>query len=356
MIINLVLCLVINFFIIMFFNAFNKKNYFLDKVSKDHAIHQDKIYKLGALIILIDLLAVFIFYSEYFTSDVKTIITYSLLVLFIGGYEDLKSTDRFTWRLILTIIISICFVLLNNFYIYNLNLGVKWIDTMFINSIFLKFIVTIFCLNTIMHAFNFLDGVNGNLSFYIIILLLSIFSILKIENFYYGDLKFLWQVGIFLILLIVIFNFPKPKIFIGDGGAYFFGFYISALLIYMSQTISFEKISIWYYANLMIFPFTEVFISFFRRIFFNKKKPTSADNKHMHHLIYNNLISFNFKKKLENNTLNSTTAIIMMFVYVPSIILNTKFYSNPVYLKMIFYGSFIFFIITYMILYRTIKK
>tara|TARA_X000000950_G_C13857438_1_gene637162 strand:- start:327 stop:1397 length:1071 start_codon:yes stop_codon:yes gene_type:complete len=337
----------INTFIIFIVTKFNTKNLFLDRVDKKHAIHDFKVFKLGGLLVFLNLI-LFIF-LEFYTlpSNLFNFFIFSLAVSSIGIFEDYKSTDKFTWRLFLILIISTYFVISNNFFINNLNLGLNLIDNLYNSNNYIKILVTIFCINTVIHSFNFIDGVNGNLNIYILSILTSIFIVLNLEKMFVFEFKIIFEILLYLVISLFFFNYPKPLIFMGDGGAYFFGALVSSFVILLSINISYDKISIWYYANLMIFPFTEMFISFFRRIFFNKKKPTSADKKHLHHLvlkIFENKLFFVNKSK---NILNSSVALIILIIYFPTILFSTFFYNDEIILKYIFYTSFIFFILIY---------
>ena len=201
-----------------------------------------------------------------------------------------------------------------------------------------------------------MDGVNGNLNFFILSILVSILFVLSEEGMFINDYKILWNISFLLIISIFFFNYPKPVIFMGDGGAYFMGFLMSSFLILMSNNISHDRISIWYYANLMIFPFTEMFVSFFRRIVINKQKPTMADKKHLHHLIMDTLNNINFIRLKSKNYKNSSTAIVVLLIYIFPIIFTTIYYYNQDVLKLIFYVSFILYIVTYYFIFKFVRN
>ena len=312
----------INTFIIFIVSKFNTKNLFLDRVDKKHAIHDFKVFKLGGLLVFLNLILFIVLEFNALPSNLFIFFIFALAVSSIGIFEDYKSTDKFTWRLYL-------------------------IDNLYNSNNYIKILVTIFCINTIIHSFNFIDGVNGNLNIYILSILTSIFIVLNLEKIFIFEFKIIFEILLYLVISLFFFNYPKPLIFMGDGGAYFFGALVSTFVILLSINISYDNISIWYYANLMIFPFTEMFISFFRRIFFNKKKPTTADNKHLHHLILNILKNKIFFVDKSKNTLNSSVALISLIIYFPTILFSTLFYNNEIILKYIFYTSFIFFILIY---------
>lgn len=356
MILNLLIFFFTNTSLYIIVKKYERFEYFLDKSTKRHAIHDSNIFKLGGLFILINSLLIILLEINNFSDDLKIIFLYSILVSLVGIYEDFKPTDKFSWRLLIIIFISLIFTFLNSFYVNNLNIGLEFLDNLLENYVLVKILVTIFCINTIVHSFNFMDGVNGNLNFFILSILVSILFVLSKEEMFINDYKILWNISFLLIISIFFFNYPKPVIFMGDGGAYFMGFLISSFLILMSNNISHDRISIWYYANLMIFPFTEMFISFFRRIAINKQKPTIADKKHLHHLIMDTLNNINFIRLKSKNYKNSLTAIVVLLIYIFPIIFTTIYYYNQAFLKLIFYVSFILYIITYYFIFKFVRN
>ena len=79
------------------------------------------------------------------------------------------------------------------------------------------------CFLFIINGANLIDGFNGLLSINLII----INSILVYINLNNGNTEFsVFIIGQIIILLsFLLFNFPKAKIFLGDSGAYLFGFF-----------------------------------------------------------------------------------------------------------------------------------
>ena len=109
---------------------------------------------------------------------------------------------------------------------------------------------------------------------------LPIFIFLKIISYYndfiiVSDIKFL----IFLLLILFIFNI-KQKLFLGDGGSYIISFVIGSFLINFYKE---NLISPYYIVLLLWYPAYENLFSICRKIVFNKK-PSEADNQHLHQL------------------------------------------------------------------------
>ena len=130
------------------------------------------------------------------------------------------------------------------------------------------------------HMF-FIDGVNNLCSLNFLIILIFIFLISRELNAFYIE-KFVF-ILILSMAVFVLFNF-YGKNFLGDGGVYGFSFLIGIVIIQLS---SFDnKISPYFFANLLWYPAFENLFSIVRRSII-KKKNYIADNYHIHHLIFN---------------------------------------------------------------------
>ena len=83
-------------------------------------------------------------------------------------------------------------------------------------------------------------------------------------------------------------NWPRGKIFLGDGGAYLLGFWLAelcVLLVVRNPDFVFARLGL----ALMIYPVFETIFTIYRRSFLQKKSPGQPDSMHLHQLIYKNL-------------------------------------------------------------------
>ena len=90
------------------------------------------------------------------------------------------------------------------------------------------------------------------------------------------------------ILGFLAWNWPKGKIFMGDGGAYLIGFTLaelSVLLIYRNPSIS-----PWFPLLLLVYPVFETLFSIYRRKWVRKATPGQPDALHLHQLIFKRII------------------------------------------------------------------
>ena len=153
---------------------------------------------------------------------------------------------------------------------------------------------------------------------------------------------------IITLLIFLLFNFPVAKIFMGDGGAYFFGA-MTALNIILVNNSNFD-ISSFFFCIILFYLFFEVFFSFFRKIYQNKS-PIKPDDKHLHMLSYKIL-----KSKYPNKDCNYINSIIINLSYFILIIPSLLFKENGVLCKYWFFLLIIIYILTYSRLNSFLKK
>ena len=150
------------------------------------------------------------------------------------------------------------------------------------------------------------------------------------------------------LALFLIYNIPKAKIFLGDGGSFFIGTLISLLIIITYNQSN--QISPFYFAILIFYLFFEIFFSVFRKIL-QRKNPFYPDRMHLHMLIYKYL-------KLSNNKIqnhNFMTSLIINISYGILIIPPFFFYQNDFFCKIYFTILILIYLIVYYFLNQKIK-
>ena len=268
---------------------------------KSHSLHHVTIPRVLGVVFPI----VLIFF--YFLDDklLFNLLTISILISSVGFFEDFGLNINAILRLFIQFFSA--FILLFIFNDYSLN---QLEITNFIQSKFFYTALTAFFLTALINAFNFIDGLNGLcIIFSKIVLSIILIIDFKIEIFYFYVLLF----------VILIFNFPKPKSFLGDFGAYILGSFIGLYLIHIfNYEYKFNNISEWFMANLLAYPVIDTFINIVKRSI-SRKSPFMADNNHLHSLIY---------KNINNNSLSTTLILFGLIIFsVPTILYkeNTNF-------------------------------
>ena len=199
----------------------------------------------------------------------------------------------------------------------------------------------------VINGANLIDGYNGLLGFHSLIIIINLFLINYLnEN---NDLTFLLFLVILILLSFLIFNFPKAKVFLGDGGAYLLGVFIAISAI--KTSIANPIISPFYFCILLFYLFFEVFFSFFRKILKEKSSPIHPDRKHLHMLLYKILLKKNNDKLKSNYYVSVIINLIYFLLTIPAILMM----NNGMFCKYYSIVFFIFYIFSYKVAYEKTK-
>ena len=112
-----------------------------------------------------------------------------------------------------------------------------------------------------------------------------------IEDYFIFNISIL-SISIFIGFLFV--NFPFGLIFLGDSGAYFGGFLLSAIAIMLPSRN--PEISSWVSFLICLYPITETLFSIYRKLRRKGHHPSKPDGVHLHMLIYRNISKEKLKK------------------------------------------------------------
>ena len=238
-------------------------------------------------------------------SDAQWIVISSLPIFVIGLAEDSYLKTAPTLRYFLGTISAVCGVLLSGVALNSIDLG--YIDRL-LSVPFAAFIFTVFCIVGLINAVNLIDGIHGLSSGVTVIMSLSFFAVAQRV----GDAE-LANLGIILAaasLGLMILNYPFGKIFMGDLGAYLYGFYIALITIILFGRN--PELPSWGAVLVLFYPLMEIFFSYYRKIFFEKISPIYPDSFHLHLKIYR-LLSLGIKrKKVANGLVMPTLAILWL--------------------------------------------
>ena len=332
-------------FLIFFVTSFFWKNFFsylsLKTYQSKQRLHQDEIPRIAGLIIylFLSIVALFSVKSHY----LNVILISALPIVLIGGKEDLFHNTSPKSRLIMMGLSAGLFIYLLptklpeiNFPLFDQILAID----------FMKEVFFIFSILVIINGNNLIDGVNGNLAFTNIIQLISV----GLLAFMVGDDTIAQLIFLLLIPMIVftLFNFPFGKIFFGDAGAYFYGFAISASVIYLFGTHN-DLLS-WGAVLILIYPSIELLFSFIRKKIFENKSPLTADAKHLHSLIYR------YMNKQNSKFINNSVVIFYLIPLIAAPLLILSMYKNIFGILFILILLFFLYIMAYLFLLNKLSK
>jgi UDP-N-acetylmuramyl pentapeptide phosphotransferase/UDP-N-acetylglucosamine-1-phosphate transferase len=86
------------------------------------------------------------------------------------------------------------------------------------------------------------------------------------------------------LLGFLAWNYPKGKMFLGDGGAYLLGFWLGELAVLLVARHS--EVSPWFPMLLLVYPIFETLYTIYRRRILGGLSPGRPDRMHLHQVIY----------------------------------------------------------------------
>jgi len=280
----------------------------------------------------------------------ETFSTYNLIIFtsifLLGLLSDLNKITSASKRILLQSVLIFSYILVNDLVIIDTRLTL--IDNLLNDFEFLAIFFTFFCIIVLINGTNFIDGLNNLASgYYFVIFIILIFLNLNNPDLIIDQnilFKILLSISIFLF-----FNFFSLT-FLGDSGAYLLAFFSGFYLIELYN----NQINLSPYFIVLIFwyPAYENLFSIIRRLFFEKKKVKSADNCHLHHLLFTAL-SKRFKGV---KFINPLSGLIINFfnliLFFPAIFYSSK---TNILVTLLFIGL-IFYNLTYLVLRFKIKN
>ena len=332
-------------FLVVSKNSHKLKNGILldNNFEKPQAFHETPTTRSGGIAVIISLTVFFEIYYLLYSKVLYDYIFISYSMFLIGFLDDLKiNINPFLRLIFMTLILFIIIFFLP---IKILNVEVPVLIFLMNNHLFSTFFVLL-CFLFIINGANLVDGFNGLLAINLIIINI-VLTYVNISNANV-EFSFLLIAQVIILLAFLLFNFPKAKIFLGDGGAYLLGSVIS-LNIIITNNLN-PNISSFFFCTLLFYLFFEVFFSFFRKLSQNKS-PIHPDNKHLHMLSFYKISSIYGKAK--GNFLNS---VAINFVYLILVTPGLYFIDSPNLSRYWFFILLIIYMILYSRLYRLTKN
>ena len=210
--------------------------------------------------------------------------------------------------------------------------------------------LTVLAVAGLANSVNIIDGFNGLASMCVIMML----GALAYVAFQVGDalLGSLALAGMGAVLGFFVWNFPAGLIFLGDGGAYFLGFFVAELAILL--LVRNPEVSPLFPLLVCVYPIFETLFSIYRRRFLRAVPPSMPDGIHLHSLIYRRFMrwavgSRNAKALTRRNSMTSPYLwALCMFSVVPAVL----FWDRSLVLS----GFLLVFAVTYVALYWRIVR
>ncbi|MFC5474704.1 MraY family glycosyltransferase [Paraherbaspirillum soli] len=263
------------------------------KLTLDHDLdgiqkyHTTAVPRVGGFAVVAGIICTLLFFIIIYPGQIATLHANSAMKLLIaslpavvaGITEDLIKGVSVKVRLTATISSALIASAL-------LGATVQHLDIWGIDSllVFMPFalVVTAIVVAGGANAINIIDGFNGLSG-----------SVIAIISAALGFLA--WQAGDVLVATLAVLslgvavgfllvNYPTGKLFLGDGGAYFLGFWVSEIAVLL--LVRNPSVNAWQVLSICAYPVIEVLYSIYRRKFIGRSSPCEADGSHLHTLVY----------------------------------------------------------------------
>ena len=226
----------------------------------ERKVYTEQIPRLGGVgfisahMVVIFTLTVLGFWEEQLSLSFGMVLAAMTLILIFGIWDDLKplrARYKFGIQVLAAILVSVA-----GYRFTGISFGIS--DT-YLNLGWFSWPLTILWIVGIINAINLIDGVDGLSGSVSIIILLSY----SLVYFYYGNTHAatLSLLLVAAILGFLVFNFPAPqaKIFMGDTGSQFLGFFIALIPLMETPSLGYSRISLPYAAALTLIPIFDTF-------------------------------------------------------------------------------------------------
>ena len=264
-----------------------------------------------------------------------------------GLTEDLTKTQSPRRRLFFTAVSAALAVFLLDGAIRRTDIpGLDWIVATSAGAA----IVTVFVVAGVANSINIIDGFNGLASMCTVLMMVSIGYV----AFQVNDslVLALAVAGAGAVLGFFVWNFPAGLIFLGDGGAYFLGFYVAELAILLLQRN--PAVSPMFPLLVCIYPVFETVFSIYRRVMLRDQPAGMPDGIHLHSLIYRRIMRWAVGKSAKWSQVrrNSLTSPYLWMLCMTAVVPAMFFWDSTALSA----GSIVLFGLVYTALYWRIVR
>lgn len=271
---------------------------------------------------------------------------YCFILLFILGLlSDLNILTSPKKRFFLQSIIILIFSITSELQVTPTK--INFFDNIIQNNV-LGYIFTTFCLMILVNGSNFIDGLNGLLLGYFLLIL---FFLLKLDLIIFLDLTNEKYINFILVTFFLLILNLLNKLFLGDSGAYSLSLLIGFILIKIYN--SSETISPYFIIMLLWYPCFENLFSIIRKTYYRKKNPLEPDTEHFHQKLFTYC---RIKFKMSDLKSNILTSLIILLLNLIIFYFASKAISNTIYQITLISVSIFTYLIFYFIIHKTLKK
>ena len=329
-------------------HAHHSGDHDFSKPQKFHAVAVPRIGGLGIVLGLVAAAAVMKWKQGAEAGDFAFLLMACAAPAFVAGFiQDFTEAITPRGRLLATGASALlAFFVLDAGIRYTAIPGLDWIVSFGIGSLLL----TMFTVAGIANAINIIDGFNGLASMCVMLMLAAVGYV----AFEVGDslIGVLALAGVGAVLGFFIWNFPSGLIFLGDGGAYFLGFFVAEVSILL--LVRNDSVSPLFPLLVCFYPAFETLFSMYRRLLLRQQPAHMPDGIHLHSLVYRRVIRWAVgdRSVKARTKRNSMTSPVLWALCMASLVPAVLFWDNTLLLTL----ALLVFALTYVGLYWRIVR
>ena len=283
----------------------------LDRVAGVQKVHEEPTPRVGGVAILLSAMIGATLTPPEVAAILWPMLLASLPAFFLGAIEDLFKRDRVKERMIATFASGVLAWWLTG--VSLTRVGIPFIDSVLV-FVPISVLFTAFALSGMTNAINIIDGFNGLAGGTVLLCLSS----LGLIAFHAADAEmakicFVLAGSIFGFMLV---NYPKGKIFLGDGGAYLLGFLLGWVAVLVAMRNPYH-VSPWAPLLACGYPVLEVLFSMLRRRA-RTLELGGADRLHLHSLLWGRVARRWFAGASVTTQNAAVFPMMMLFAAVPA--------------------------------------
>lgn len=230
-------------------------------------------------------------------------------VLATGIAEDLGYRITPLQRLFATFVSAVLAVALVKVWVFRT--GLPYVDHVWEFAI-VGIIGTVILVAALVHAINIIDGANG------LVAIFSILACIVLAEIADGlGAPTMTRIMRFLAVILfgfLVFNWPRPRIFLGDTGPYLLGFIFSwSCILFLNR---FQNVSIFALGLVFLWPIAETMLAVWRRAM-RRKSIVSPDFMHTHQVVMRGLQVCLFGGRSHWLANSLTVVILLPFMLAP---------------------------------------
>jgi UDP-N-acetylmuramyl pentapeptide phosphotransferase/UDP-N-acetylglucosamine-1-phosphate transferase len=210
-------------------------------------------------------------------------------------------------------------------------------------------LLTLLAVAGMANAINIIDGFHGLAATCVVLMLAALAWV----GFQVDDalLVQLALAGIGAVAGFLLWNFPGGLIFLGDGGAYFLGFYVAELSLLLLTRHPGEVARL-FPLLACLYPVVETLFSIYRRTFLRAALPSRADALHLHSLVYRRALRWAGADAAAQARRNAMTSVLLWGLCLLAVLPAALFWDRPALIVLAMAG----FVAAYVTLYWRIVR